>query len=215
VAVAALTLTGCGTLSPGAAAEVNGEKITMAQVDDLMKAQCDALDVAAKGGQSQALPISDVKRRVLGLLIDTQLSRQFAESEGVATSAQVADLIYTQTTQGIDQLPSRARATLSDAFHDWSDAQAGLVAVAARQSGQAPSASNLQSLFDAGMTARKKWQKSADVETDPRFSPDENGLPGAGDGSVSRATSSFAKGATAGQVSPAFVDALPDGQKCG
>ena len=104
--LAALTLSACSSLTPGTAAEVDGQRITMSQVDDLMTAQCDALEAAGKSGsgQAQALPISDVKRRVLGLLIDTQLSKRYAESEDVAASPQVADLIYTQSTQGIDSL---------------------------------------------------------------------------------------------------------------
>ncbi len=51
--------------------------------------------------------------------------------------------------------------------------------------------------------------------TDPRYAPSKDGFPGGGDGSVSRASSGFAKGATATKADAKFVAGLPASQKCG
>ena len=211
----ALTLSGCGALTPGTASVVGDEKISMSQVDDLAAAQCTALDAAGKSGQSQALPVSDIKRRSLGLLMDTALSKQYADSQDAAANPQVTQLIYGQIEQSISALPAKARGPLGDAFEKWAEARSALVTVAARESGETPSTSNLEKLLDAGVAARQKWQKSITIDTDPRFSPDKTGFPGPGDGSVSQASSSFAKGGVASQVDPSWVDQLPASQKCG
>ena len=65
-AVALLLLTGCGEITPGTAAVVNGTRITNDEVDDLARAQCVAADRAAKSGESTSMAISRVKRQSLG-----------------------------------------------------------------------------------------------------------------------------------------------------
>ena len=76
-------------------------------------------------------------------------------------------------------------------------------------------AAQSEQLINAGLQVREQWLEDADVETDPRYGPDKDGFPGGGDGSVSKPTSDFAKGATAEQVDPAWLSGLPAGQKCG
>ena len=213
--VAALTLSGCGSLSPGNASEVEGQKITMSSVDDLVEAQCDAVTASAQSGQATALPVSDIKRRSLGLLLDTEVSKQYAESQGVTPDKAVVDAIYGQFSQAIAALPAKPRAVLGDALQNWAEGRAGLVAVASEATGEEPSPSNLEQLMNAGVAARDEWQKGIDIETDPRFSPDASGFPAAGDGSVSEPASSFAKSSVATQVDPTWVATLPDSQKCG
>lgn len=213
----ALTLTGCGALTPGTASVVGDQKISMQQVEDLVTAQCEGADLAAKksGGQSQASPLSDVKRRSLGLLIDTSLSEQFAQSEDATGTAEVTQLIYGTYEQALAQYPSKARATLGDALKKLAESQSALVTVAARKSGETVSTSNVEQLLNSGIAARRAWQKKITIDTDPRFSPDKTGFPASGDGSVSQASSSFAKDGQAKQVDQAWVDDLPDSQKCG
>jgi len=214
--LATLSLAGCGAgLTPGTAAVVDGQRITIQQVDDLVAAQCSAADAAAKGGSSSPMPLSDVRRRSLGLLMDTALSKKYAADQHITPDHRIADALYGQFEGAIQQLPATARDRLSTAFKDWAVGRAILVQAGSAQTGQAPKSTNLEQLINAGLTERDAWQEKVTIHTDPRFSPAKNGFPGGGDGSVSRPTSTFAKATVAKNVDPAWVGGLPASQKCG
>ncbi len=216
LAVLALVLvSGCGQLTPGTAATVDGKRITMDQVDGLVEAQCTAADLAAKGGNSSPLPISYVRQQSLGLLIDTALSDEFGADQNLTPDPVVVEGFYAQFEPGITPLPAKARDALVPAFKAWARGRAILVAAGAAQTGQKPDPNNAEQLINAGLTEREKWLPKVKVVTDSRFSPAKNGFPGGGDGSVSRASSAFAKGSGGRQPDPAWVGGLPASQKCG
>ena len=86
-AVAALLLlTGCDQLPPGTASVVNGTSITDDEVADVADAQCVAADQAAQAGGATATAMSRVHQQSLFLLIDAELSKQYAEEEGLKPS---------------------------------------------------------------------------------------------------------------------------------
>jgi hypothetical protein len=213
--VALLLLTGCGEVTPGTAAVVNGSRITDDQVDDLASAQCVAADRAAKTGNSTSMAVSQVRQQSLGLLMDTKLSLQYAKSKGITPEQSLAQGFYGQLEGGIDPLPGKARTVLTDVFESWAKGRAILVQAGSQSTGQAPSASNLYALVNAGLQSRTTWMKNATIKTNPRYAPSKNGFPGGGDGSVSRAVSDYAKGATATKADAKFVAGLPASQKCG
>jgi hypothetical protein len=215
-AVALLLLTGCGDMTPGTAATVNGTRITDDEVKDLADAQCTAADEAAKSGNSTAAAVSRVKRQSLGLLMDIELSHQYAEAEGIKPQKTLVDGFYNQLEPGITPLPGKARTVLADVFQSWAEGRAILVQAGSESTGQEIGFTNVEQLLNAGLQDRESWLKKADIETNPRYAPNENGFPGGGDGSVSRARSDFAKSAGGtGEPDPAWVSGLPAGQKCG
>jgi hypothetical protein len=215
-AVAALLLlTGCDQLSPGTASMVNGTRITKDQVEAVADAQCVAADLAAKGGGSAATAMSRVHQQSLFLLIDAELSKQYAEAEGLKPSEGLADAFFSQFKNSLASLPKKPRTVLEDLFKDWADSRALLVQAGSDATGQQPSQDNLEQLLNAGLAARAKWMQTADVETDPRYAPGEDGLPGGGDSSVSQPGSDFAKDAGAEEADPQWVGGLPANQKCG
>jgi hypothetical protein len=216
VAVALLLLSGCGELTPGTASVVNGTRITDDEVKDLADAQCTAADEAAKTGQSTTAAISRVKRQSLGLLMDIELSRQFAEAQDIEPQKSLVDGFYNQLEPGITPLPEEARTVLADVFHDWAEGRAILVQAGSESTGQEVSFTNVEQLLNAGLQEREPWLAKTEIETDPRYSPNENGFPGGDSGSVSRAGSDFAKGAGGdGEPDPEWVSGLPASQKCG
>jgi len=210
-----LVLTGCSGLTPGTAATVNGTRITDAQVDDLTRAQCTAADRAAKSGGSQALAVSSVKLQSLGLLMDTELSLQYAADQKIAVDSSLANGFYSQFEPGITPLPGKARTVLEDTFKNWAEGRAILVQAGSEATGTKPDLNNLQQLLDAGLKQRGTWLKKVEIDTDARYAPAKNGFPGGGQGSVSEATSSFAKDAGSAQPKASFVSGLPANQKCG
>ncbi|MEO7351238.1 MAG: hypothetical protein ABIR34_10640 [Marmoricola sp.] len=214
-ALALLLLTGCGEITPGTAAVVNGSRITNDDVNDLAAAQCVAADRAAKSGNSTAMAISKVKQQSLGLLMDTELSLQYAKDQDIVPEKTLAKGFYNQLEPGITPLPGKARAVLTDVFATWAQGRAILVTAGSKSTGQEPSFTNLDQLISAGLQDRTTWMKGAKIETDPRYAPSKGGFPGGGDGSVSRAGSTFAKGARSAKPDPKFVAGLPASQKCG
>ena len=215
VVVSGLLLTGCGQLTPGTAAVVNGTRIPDSAVDDFVEAQCVVADAAKSSGQAQPESLARLRTQSLRLLVDNRLSLQYAASEGVTPSEKLATAFYSQIQSGIESLPASASERLSVVGKELSEARAGLVEVGAKTTGQAPTESNLQQLLAAGAQGQQKWQEKAEIDTDPRYSPDASGLPGTGSGSVSEAGSSFAKSAGKETLDPSFVSALPAGQRCG
>ncbi len=90
-----------------------------------------------------------------------------------------------------------------------------LTQVGEQATGQEADANNAEALLNAGYQKREPWLKKVDIDTDPRYGPAGIGWPGGADPSVSKAVSSFAKSAGKAQPDPAWVSALPAGQKCG
>jgi hypothetical protein len=210
-----LTLSACGDLPTGTAATVNGSRITMEQVDDLAEAQCSAAESAARTAESTSMAISRVRQQSLGVLMDTELSRQYAEDEGITPSKEIADGFYGQFEPGIEPLPEETREVLTEVFEKWALSRAVLVEAGSRETGQDPDVGNVEELVNAGLSAREPWLQDVEINTDPRFSPAANGFPGGGDGSVSRPSSQAAKDATASEPDPAWLSGLPASLKCG
>lgn len=211
---ASVLLAGCGQLGPGTAATVNGSRITIDQVRELADAQC-AAALHETQGEGQAMPMAQVQQRSLGLLLETKLTEQYADAKGLHPDAQVVEAFWSQYRSAIADLPAGTAEVLKEAFHDFSVIRAILVQAGSQATGQQPTTENLQDLTQAGLQVRQPWLEQAEVHTDARYAPDKDGYPGAGDSSVSRPVSDFAKKAASAQPDPDWVSGLPAGQKCG
>jgi len=215
-AVAALLLlTGCSQLPPGTASTVNGTTITEDEVAAVADAQCVAADEAAKAGGAAATAMSRVHQQSLFLLIDAEISKQYAEEEGLEPSEGLAEAFFSEFEQSLAELPEKPRTVLEGLFKDWADSRAVLVQAGSEATGQPPSQENVEQLLQTGLQARAEWMQTAEIDTDPRYAPGEDGLPGGGDSSVSQPGSDFAKDAGAEEADPAWVGGLPANQKCG
>jgi hypothetical protein len=213
----ALLLGGCGSVPPGTASVVGGTKISRSDVNELADAQCAGIEAAAKSGQGQAQQAARkrVVQQSLYILMDTELSLQYGESEGIAPRSQEVAVTTTSTEPFIKSLPKKYHSYMEDFVQRWAEGRDVMTQVGEKATGQQPDANNAQSLLDAGYQKRDPWLKSVDIDTDPRYGPTGIGLPGGADPSVSKAVSSFAKSADKDQPDPAWVGALPAGQKCG
>lgn len=214
---AALLLSGCGTVPPGAAAVVDGTRISRSDVTELTDAQCAGIAQAAKSGQSQtqATPRKQLVEQALTLLMDIELSLKYGASQGVSPRPQAVAAMYAQVDPLIKTLPKKYQPFMDDTFHRWAAGRDVLSQIGERATGQQPNASNADVLLNAGYQRREPWLKKVEIHTDPRYGPAGIGWPGGTDPSVSKAVSSFAKAADSKQPDAAWVSALPAGQKCG
>ena len=217
VGVALLLLSGCSGsgLPPGTASDVNGTRITSTRVSDVAAAQCDLRDVLTKKQLAPAITAAQVNRESLGLLVDTELTKQFGASKGIKPDPFLADAFFGRVQPLFTDLPADSKELMTSVFTLWADTRSILVQAGSDATGEKPSAANLDKLLDAGLQAREAWLKKAHITTDPRYGPDKDGYPSRDSASVSKPRSTFAVDAGKETPSPAFLAQLPPNQKCG
>ena len=214
-ACAALVLSGCGAVPPGAAAVVDGTKISKGDVEELADSQCAGAELAAKTPQAQTVTRKQLNQRSLRLLMDIELSLKYADEEGLEPRPDSSAAIYSQVQPLVEALPKKHQESTAATFHRWADATDVLIQVGEQATGQQATEQNQQDLLNAGFQQREAWRKKVEIEIDPRYGPSGDGWPGAGDGSVSEASSTFAKDANKEQADPKWMATLPASQKCG
>jgi hypothetical protein len=215
VVLALLVLSGCGGLTPGTASVVNGTRITTDEVQELADAQCSGVALSVKLKQGQASARKKQEEGALSLLMDIALNRDFGESLDVEPRPESVQAIYAQVEPLIESLPAKQRPVTEEVFHRWAEARDVMTQVGEQEAGQQITQENAEALINAAYEKRQEWLKKIDIDTNPRYAPDEDGFPGAGDGSVSRASSDFAKSATATEPDATWVGGLPASQRCG
>ena len=215
IGVGGVLLTGCSGLTPGTAAVVEGTRISSASVDRLAKAQCSAIEQAGQQGQSQPVALASIKQQSLQLLLDIELDQAFAKDEGITPPQSLVTYIDDQLKTQVQGLRGSAGEVLGETLQQYAASRAAVVQAGAEAADQQASPDNIEQLITTGLEVRARWAKGASVDTDPRYSPDADGNPGGGSGSVSAAASDFAKQGAAEQADPAYVASLPASQKCG
>ena len=215
VAVALLLLTGCGEITPGTAAVVNGTRITNDEVNDLAAAQCAGVALATKMQQGQAAARKKLEEGALSLLMDIQLNFDYGKSLDLEARPDSVEAIYGQIAPLIESLPAKQRPVTERVFKRWAEARDLMTQAGEEATGQQATAENSEAVINAAYQKREAWLEKVEIDTDPRYAPDERGFPGSGDGSVSRPTSEFAKGASADEPDPKWITALPANQRCG
>ena len=214
---ASLVLGGCGSVPPGAAAVVDGTKISRSDVTELAKAQCAGIRQASQtqGQAAPATPRKQLVQQALTLLMDIELSLKYGASVDVTPRPQQSAATYAQVAPLIKDLPEKYQPFMESTFHRWAEGRDVMTQVGEQVTGQQADDKNGDQLLNAGYQKRQAWLKKVDIHTDPRFGPAGIGWPGGSDPSVSKAVSSFAKSADKSQPDAAWVSALPNSQKCG
>jgi hypothetical protein len=214
-ALALLVLSGCGELTPGTATVVNGTRITTEEVSDLAEAQCSGVALSVKMQQGQASARKKLEESALSLLMDIELNIDFGKSLDLDARPASVTAIYAQVEPLIQALPAKQRPVTEGVFHRWAEARDLMTQAGEQATGQQATPENAENLINAAYQEREPWLKKVEIDTDPRYAPNKDGFPGAGDGSVSRPTSDFAKSATATEPDAKWVSGLPANQRCG
>ena len=228
VLLALATLSGCGSLHPGIAAEVGDQSITDAEVDELAQDVCTAIQAQPDPDRPASARSQWLQLVVQGFVLRA-MADQMADDYGV-TSTKAYDNAVEETKQGLAQIPELDpeiqshvldTATSSDYFQDI------LASVGAKDltaSGTAKPSPN--DSIRRGLALAAEWEKDNGIEIDPRFpdisiledqgptfTPDETAFDVSD--LAKRATAEMAKQTTTEGPDPAWVEALPPSQKCG
>ncbi len=215
VAVATATvLTSCSG-HPGDAAVAGPDSITQTRVDDVAAALCSAQGGA--GGQGQALASRAARQGALDVLLNSTLSRQFGESQGVEPDQEQVSSALAANEQNIGALPAGQREDFRQALREYAEGQLMLIAVG-RKELTAAGTSNVteQQAVSEGTKLRNAWiAKNVKVSVDPRYGTFSKGALAAKNGSLSVAVSQRATDGGSPDPSAGWVAALPASQKCG
>jgi len=213
--VAALALSACST-HPGAAAVVGSDSITEKQLDDVALALCSAQSGAAQAGQTQDLAGRAARQGALGVLLNSDLSKQYGASRGVqAPDAQVSAAIAANQST-ISALPPSRRSAFRQTLRDFAQGQLMLIAIGRQELAKSGTArATDQQAIAAATTLRNAWvKKNLTVSVDPRYGRFAKGILVPQSGSLSVPVSARASAGARQNPSTSWVSALPASQKC-
>jgi hypothetical protein len=210
-AVAVTLLSGCG-IHPGAAAVVGDQVISTRQVDDVARALC-----SANSGQGQQLPSRGARQGALRVLLDSEVSRQFGQAQGVQPDKRLVSEAVSHEQSSIQSLPKDQQTAFEQALQGYAEGQATLLAVGSRYlaSQGKPTTDQNQDVAE-GRRLRGAFSRKLHIQVDPRFgSFDANtGTMAATSGSLSVPVSSSAADGATPDPSAGWVASLPASQKC-
>lgn len=203
---------GCGQLTPGTASVVDGEPITVTEVDRITEVQCEVIASQVATGQGQVYALSMVKQSVLVALIETTLNESFAAEYDIEISPELAEQVV---AQAVPRTGGEATEVSDDFQERYILSQLAVAQAGADGAGQELTLENISAAYELGARELEEWQQDREVVTDARYNPGADGRPGAGSGSVSEPVSSFAAERVAAEPDPEAVGSLPASQRCG
>ena len=218
VAAATLVLSGC-TQTADVAARVGDTTVTTSEVDFLTKVQCASLDNAAENPQgqpAQTLPTSRIRTEMLNTLVQAELNRQLAAEEDLTYDKDTLREVMGQFEATLEQVPEGDRDRFRDLVEEVYRGQLqvyGLAEFNLKNEGvTAPDQAQVQ---EAVGKLQEDFRKGVDIEVNPEYGADADGVAGAVDPSLSIPVSSFAKDSRSGEPEAGWLDDLPADQKCG
>lgn len=210
--LAALTLSGCGEVSPGAAATVDGEAIPLGRVDAMAQAFCAAeIVVQERGGNPPMFETTAGYRiEVLTTLVNVELAEDVVAELGIEVppSAYQTDL-----GQLGEQFPELSAADVT-ALRDYIDELTrllGYTTAIGREQQDATVSRDPAGAIDDGYLV--DLAEGADIELDPRFGELRNGRVAGGSGSLSVPADEGGSG-TEAAGSESSAGAVPASQTC-
>ena len=213
VAIAAtVLLTGCNEVpafTPGVAARVGDDTISVSTVDDMTADYCAAAETQLQEGQ--ALPQHYLRGQVAGSLALRAAADQFAAEHGVSADPSY-DAAVKQAEQSLADLSEAQRQAIIDVQGAATYVTAVEKAVGASLGGGGGDKAKQA----AGQQAFQQWLADQDVSIDPRFGVSiDDGTSQLVDTSLSYALSDTSTKADADQPDTEYAGALPDTQRCG
>lgn len=213
VAIAAtVLLTGCNEVpafTPGVAARVGDDTISVSAVDDMTAAYCQAAETQLQ--DDQALPQHYLRGQVAGSLALRAAADQFAAEHGV-TADPSYDTAVKQAEQSLADLSEAQRQAIIQV-----QGAATYVAAVEKAVGAALGGGGGDKARQAaGEKAFRDWLAGQDVRIDPRFGVSiSDGTSTLTDTSLSYGLSDTSTKADADQPDTEYAGGLPDSQRCG
>ncbi|WP_426241887.1 hypothetical protein [Nocardioides sp. LHG3406-4] len=208
-------LSGCtGGASPGVAVDVDGDTITVAQVDRATSAVCTSVEPDLRGSET-TVALGNVRQFVVSLLTASAQARQLAAEYDVEPGAAYA--------RQVDQLRLTAQAFPQDARHDYVEVMStealvnAVVDAIGRESLSRDGVTDpsVEEVAQRGQDLFESWPDQHPVDIDPRYGLEVvDGQVVPADTNLSVAVGDTAKDAMATEPDPVYARTLPTGQRC-
>lgn len=214
-------LSACGSdlgpeLHPGAAAVVEGETVSLDQVDEFTDDYC-ALFATVLEERGDVVPLGQMRTFVLSTLIEDELLHRFAEEQGLEPGDGYRERLAGLEGQA-EQLgvPEEHRSVFLELSRREAYAQAIKVAAGTEALESAGLEVTPEAALERGTRIYTEWREQQDVTVDPRFGVMDPGLTTmSGQRSLSVAVSELARQADIESPDPSYVQGLPASQTCG
>lgn len=213
--LAGLLLAGCGSASPGVAAEVGDETITVSEVDRAASHMCTALAEDFRSSGS-VVPMGVVRQGVLQLLALDSQARQIAEEYGV-TAGETFRREVAQRRDFAQSLPSDVRSDYIAVMTANARANAVLQeAGRVKLEEEGFESPTTEQVSQAGRDIFQSWPDSHGIEANPRYGVAlQDGALVPSDTNLSVAVSDQAVKGLANEPDPAYTEALLGSHRCG
>lgn len=212
--VTALVLSGCGSATPGVAATVGDEQLTVRAIDTATSHYCTAISDQLKA--EGPYPMGTVKQYVVRVLALRSQTMQIADDYGVEPGSTyrnaVAQLQGTLATMPEEVRDDYLEVESTSALANDIVTQVG--AIVLDDSGASDPTSD--QVTQAGVDVFNQWPDVHGIEVDPRFGLKAvDGSITSVDTSTSVAVGTTATDGLAGTAGSEFVRSLPSTQRCG
>ncbi len=209
---AGLLLTGCGSATPGIAAQVGDEHLTNQQIDTTTQHYCTAVEERLES----PVAMSFVRQYVVQVLTLRSQADQLADDYGVkAGSTYQNDVAQQQGTAGTlpeDVRDDYVKITSTPAYAQDIVDQIGKKVL--DEQGVADATSD--EVTQAGLDVFNQWPDANGIEIDPRYGlANVDGVLKPIDTNTSVAVGETAKSGLASDPDPAFAESLPTTHRCG
>jgi hypothetical protein len=213
--VAGLLLTGCGSASPGIAARVGDEELTVRQVDRTADEMCTALgDQFAS--TNTVVPMGFVRQYVAQALTVRSQAMQIADDYGIEPGSSYENAVA-QTRGSAAAVPD----DVQDTYLEVNTTQA-LVSDIVNQIGaivlddQGVADPTDEQVTQAGVDAFSQWPDANGIEIDPRYGVESvDGVLTPVDTNTSFAVSDLAKSGLNTEPDASYAATLPLTHRCG
>ncbi|GAB3022416.1 hypothetical protein GCM10011376_27790 [Nocardioides flavus (ex Wang et al. 2016)] len=209
--LAGLLLTGCGSASPGVAAKVGDEELTVRQIDAMTANYCTAV-----GDLESEVPMGFVRQYVVQLLTLRSQATQIADEYGVEAGSSyrndVAQRLGTAGTQPEEVREDYVELASTTAYVQDILDQVGRIEL--EESGVSDPTTDQAT--QAGIDVFNQWPNANDIEIDPRYGLEVvDGVLSPVDTNTSVAVGETAKAGLGTEPDPAFARSLPTNHRCG
>jgi hypothetical protein len=214
-AVAVLSLSGCGSASPGVASEVGDKTITTSDVDRLTTGYCAAFEDQFKAA-GQIFPMRFIRAYVAGQLTMQAATEQFAADNDVTLPASYTDQVK-QLEQQLAGLPEAHRGSVLEVEQAGAYVQAVETEVGGKLlAEEGKTDADDQAKLSRGKEALDVWLADNPATVNPRYGIQiTNGDFTDAETGTSYALSANAVAANKSQPDQAYAATLPSSQRCG
>ncbi len=213
---AGVLLSSCGgSASPGVAADVDGDSITVADVDRATSAICTSVESDLRGAGT-LVALGQVRQFVVSLKIASVQARQLADEYGVEPGDEYSRQVA-QSTELAKAFPEKIRDDYVDVMTSEALVNSVVDAIGRESLTQDGIAEpTVEQIAQRGQDLFESWPDQHPVDIDPRYGlgvVDGQVVPT--DTNLSVAVGETAKSGQATEPDPVYARSLPIGHRCG